>query len=113
MLAIYRVSAIPGEAIQVSVSDKLLHTIEYAGLSFFLYIALHFGLNLHPRRAAWLAIVLSALFGAGDEIHQSFVPSRDMSIYDWYADVFGAVLAQLGLFVLRIGWKRNISPPHT
>jgi VanZ family protein len=43
---------------------------------------------------SWLwAIVLTAVFGASDEIHQSWVPGRKAGADDWLFDIFSASLA--------------------
>jgi hypothetical protein len=45
-------------------------------------------------RRPWLwAIVLTAVFGATDEFHQSFVPGRKAGADDWAFDIFSAALA--------------------
>ena len=44
------------------------------------------------------------LFRSGvDEVHQSFVPGRDASVYDWLADTLGAGFGVLvfALFSIR------------
>jgi VanZ family protein len=91
----------------VKVSDKTLHFLEYAVFSLLLYVGLHGGLGLRSNRAHWLAILIAALYGAGDEWHQYFVPGRDMSIYDWYADCLGALSAQMLIYLGRIAWRRR------
>ncbi len=45
------------------------------------------------RRAAVLALVLTALFAVTDEVHQSWVPGRRARIDDWLFDMFSAALA--------------------
>lgn len=45
---------------------------------------------------AWL---LAAAYAASDEFHQSFVPNRDASPFDWAFDVWGAAL---GLLIWRL-----------
>lgn len=35
------------------------------------------------------------VMGAIDEIHQSFVPGRFSSIFDWFADLLGGVIGTL------------------
>lgn len=48
------------------------------------------------RNANWrtcAAIGITALFGIGDEIHQSFNPARTFELYDFVADALGAVVA--------------------
>jgi hypothetical protein len=45
------------------------------------------------RRPAVYAIILASIFGATDELHQSFVPGRRSGIDDWAFDTFSAALA--------------------
>ncbi len=47
-----------------------------------------------PQRpwAGW-AVLLVSLFGASDELHQSFTPGRSMDWVDWICDTTGAALA--------------------
>jgi VanZ family protein len=40
-----------------------------------------------------LAFLISVLYGASDEFHQSFVPGRDPSLLDWLVDMAGAATA--------------------
>jgi VanZ family protein len=40
----------------------------------------------------FLAAAISSVYGIIDEIHQSFVPYRDCSFWDWLADTIGALL---------------------
>lgn len=44
-------------------------------------------------RPGSLAVVLSALYGASDEYHQRFVPTREPDLKDLAADTIGALLA--------------------
>ena len=48
--------------------------------------------RLDARATRWIVIV-AALYGASDEIHQAFVPARNCSIFDLLSDVTGAWLA--------------------
>ena len=61
--------------------DKAAHFFSFALLGFL--FAKAFG---QPR----LGFVVAALYGVVDEIHQSFVPLRDASFWDWLADALGA-----------------------
>ncbi len=61
--------------------DKAAHFFSFALLGFL--FAKAFG-------QARLGFLLAALYGVIDEIHQSFVPLRDASFWDWLADVLGA-----------------------
>jgi VanZ family protein len=73
--------------------DKALHLTAYAGLAV--------ALALWYSREQWrtrrfqrvvLIVLIASLYGISDEIHQYFVPGRDCSVWDWIADVLGAVL---------------------
>jgi VanZ family protein len=73
--------------------DKFQHFLAYFALA--AAIALWFprekwrrGLGLPALTAA-----LASLYGLIDEIHQSFVPSRNCSMGDWFSDTLGALAA--------------------
>lgn len=76
-------------------SDKTMHLGEY------LVLGALFARALRASNPAWsslavagVAVALSSAWGASDEFHQSFVPGRECSAYDWCADTMGALLAQ-------------------
>jgi VanZ family protein len=76
-------------------SDKLAHGAEYALLG----LLLVFGLARDPATRGLrrlLAVVIAAagiaVFGGLDEWHQSWVPGREASVWDWAADVAGGAL---------------------
>jgi VanZ family protein len=73
--------------------DKAAHLAAYAALA--AALALWYSREqwqARPFRRLVLIVALSAVYGIGDEIHQYFVPGRDCSLWDWIADVLGAVL---------------------
>jgi VanZ family protein len=64
--------------------DKVFHLIEYG----FLGLVIGINYDLFGRRI--LPAVLAGVIWAGlDEIHQSWVPGRDCSPFDFLADVAG------------------------
>jgi len=72
--------------------DKVLHFGAYALLAF---LSVR---DLFAEKPLWsitkitiTAIAFSCLFGLSDEIHQAFVPSRDASIGDFFADCAGSI----------------------
>ena len=74
-------------------SDKVLHVAEYAVLGGLCYMAFRYGTGDRLRPwAGLLAVLLASLYGLSDEIHQSFVPFRESSGFDWLADGIGATL---------------------
>ncbi|HXG00234.1 MAG TPA: VanZ family protein [Bacteroidota bacterium] len=85
--------------------DKLIHFLEYVFFAFTVHRAIthqeRFPLLL--RRAYVFTIVIVALYGASDELHQYFVPGRQASVLDWVADCAGAVV-----FVAVHAWRRRI-----
>ena len=81
--------------------DKLYHFIEFGILGVLLAIAF---VNVSPRwlPIGWIwvaAALISILYGASDEIHQIFVPGRCATVADWVADVFGAIVGVLGVYL--------------
>jgi VanZ family protein len=74
--------------------DKALHGGEYAVLGWLCCRALR---GVSPatlaRRAALAGAILASLYGVSDEVHQAFVPSREMSVLDMVADSIGAACA--------------------
>ena len=70
--------------------DKALHAIEYAGLAVLLSRAWR-GEGLGRASATVIAIVVTMLYAASDELHQMWVPGRDSSVFDWTADAIGGI----------------------
>ena len=52
--------------------------------------------------AFWSGVVVAVLYGASDEWHQTFVPSRVGDIYDLLFDAMGALFAGATLSMF---WK--------
>ena len=78
--------------------DKVIHIFLYLILAFLLSLSLNkSGIK---RYVFLLAFLISVFYGASDEFHQSFVPDRDVSLYDLLADAFGAFLG--GYFASKI-----------
>lgn len=74
--------------------DKVAHFTAYAVLA-----ALMLRATLRPRHVGTMVAVVLAVsaFGAVDEWHQSFIPSRSMSLLDWVADTAGAIVGVLSV----------------
>jgi VanZ family protein len=84
------------------VSDKDLHILLYFGLGVLVVRALAGGWRRYfSLRTAVLAVIICVLYGASDEIHQHFVPPREMDALDVAADALGASLAAFSLFASR------------
>jgi VanZ family protein len=67
------------------------------------------GWALRNRAAGW-ALICTMIMGAGDELHQRFVPQRTSTVTDVGFDVCGGYFALMVLFViLRL---RRMTPVH-
>lgn len=80
-----------------SLLRKLGHFTEYAVLSWLWFRTLQTGDKKWSTRSALLAFLLSSLYAATDEFHQSFVPSRGPSMIDVGIDSVGAAFSLLCL----------------
>jgi VanZ family protein len=86
-------------------SDKLFHFAEYFLFALLLWRALtaeHRG-TVDLRRALGV-LLIGSVYAASDEVHQSLVPGRYASIYDWFADVAG-ILGMITLMISRVKWR--------
>ena len=82
-------------------SDKLMHAAAYAVLGLLLYRALNaMDKRILPARLIVLSIFLTALYGASDEIHQYFVPSRSAEFLDFAADAIGGGVGVIAAMVI-------------
>lgn len=81
--------------------DKLYHFIEYAILGGLVARAfLKAKPSIVPAHLIWvLSAMLSILYGASDEWHQTFVPGRFATLADWVADVLGSIAGVLAVYL--------------
>lgn len=100
MALIFAVSSVPRPPeLPGTGSDNYVHALVYAGLS---------ALVVRARAGGWarpvtLSVAVSAVlaataYGVTDEVHQHFVPPRQMDLLDIAADGAGAVLAAAVLY---------------
>lgn len=82
---------------RVEWSDKIKHFIGYAVLGGLTWRSL--GNNCSRWRRFWLAIGISAVYGATDEFHQRYVIGRSCDFCDWTADVIGASVGAMILLM--------------
>jgi len=93
------ISKLPPVPVKIPQLDKAVHLVEYAFLSFLLRRALSQGKSDRMRRAALWAVIWAILYGIINEIHQSVIPNRSMSVYDALFNGIGAVLGQYLYFL--------------
>lgn len=82
--------------------DKLAHAVVFGVLGLLAHRALrHGGPDVAPKRALLWSVILVAVYGVTDELHQAFEPSgtRIASVGDVAADAIGAMLGS-GLYFL-------------
>ena len=82
---------------------KSAHVMEYFILGLLLFRAFR-GSSIGSWHWKWsfFSVILVALWAAGDEFHQSFVPTRTASVADVVIDIAGGVLAQFAIIL----WHR-------
>jgi VanZ family protein len=90
--------------------DKILHFAAYAFLGGLLLRAL----KTLPKKnnlklVMTLSIVLSALYGISDEIHQHYVPSRNADVIDAMADIIGSIF---GVYIYQSIWTKRFLRPR-
>lgn len=90
--------------------DKLIHALVFGGFSVIVWTALRSSApGGSPIRLSLLAVLIATLYGLSDEVHQSFVPGREMDAVDLAADGVGACVAQV-LVLLRSAVPRPDLP---
>ncbi|MFQ5867294.1 MAG: VanZ family protein [bacterium] len=82
---------------------KIAHITEYGILAFLIWRAIFHSIKINLSKTYAWSGALSLLYGISDEIHQSFVPTRQGSIYDILIDGLG-----IGLMLFLIVRKKNV-----
>lgn len=98
LVFIFIMSSIPGDSIAditFEISDKLIHAAVYFVLYFLFQHSLHNQekFPLIKQHAFLFAFLFTVLYGASDEFHQYYVPTRESDIYDLVADAVGGLVA--------------------
>lgn len=75
--------------------DKVIHFIEYAVLGFLTAYSLK---NSGVRRYILFGWALASIYGITDEIHQFFVPMREASVFDVFANSLGSFVGAYFFF---------------
>lgn len=84
---------------------KTAHFVEYAVLSF-LYLRAFLGSKTLKKKSFLLAFLISLVYAASDEYHQSFIPGREPRIRDVIIDSMGALFA-IYMVYSKPKWARN------
>lgn len=94
-LAIFVQSSFPSQVRPsgIPMADKLLHMSGYALLAVLVFRASAGTRPEAPLSRAWVwSVLFASIYGALDEFHQSFVPSRSADAADILSDTAGALL---------------------
>ena len=78
---------------------KSAHVIEYGILASLLYRALKES-GVQKYNAGLIAILIALIYGATDELHQSFTPGREPRVRDVFFDTIGAILSVYSIWNL-------------
>jgi VanZ family protein len=91
---IFALSSVPGARLpSIGVSDKLLHAMEFGGLTLLLCRALRaYAPTRSQRFIALVSVVAAVGYGTIDEGHQLLVQQRIADMADLAADSVGALL---------------------
>ena len=82
--------------IRFLLADKLAHLVEYGIFAFLTFRSLtNLGRRVAINRAVLLSALFVCLFAAFDEYYQRFISGRRSDVYDLAADVLGAMLVLL------------------
>ena len=100
---IFFASSVPGDELPSwGFWDKAEHLLAYAVLGIlFLVPVAEARLALVTPRTGAIAVLLATLYGAFDEIHQSFTPGRSPDVHDLFADFLGASVGVVVVLLFR------------
>lgn len=108
-ILIFALSSIPRPqppSMGVKVADKLYHFMEFFIFGFLLARAfLSIASQGKEHKAVLVAAALGIFWGVVDEIHQAFVPGRDASFFDAFADAAG-VLFISAIMLWKVGRRK-------
>jgi VanZ family protein len=93
---------------------KSAHLFEYGMLAFLLWLAIS-EKKRNPKAVDWrragLAQLFATFYGATDEFHQIFVPSRGASVHDVMIDASGAAVTLAVIVFVR--WRKGCGTSGT
>jgi len=71
--------------------SSIVHVVLYVILTFLL-IRAFISSGVKKKKAVAYAFIVAVLYGITDEVHQYFVPGREMHLGDWLMDTIGAFI---------------------
>ncbi len=96
LLVIFSLSSIPGNSYPSGSFDYgfIAHLVEYFVLGFLIVRAM----GKYTFKKLLFTIIFCSLFAIFDEIYQSFIPFRNVSVLDWMFDMIGILLGIAGFW---------------
>jgi len=101
---------LPGHFIAspASMSDKSIHFLAYAVLSFLLAMLMNL-MGVRGWRVCWEALLIAVVYGAVDELAQIPIPGRTAELGDWFADVTGALTGVICYWLTMVAARERVS----
>jgi len=93
----------PGPVADLPGWTSMAHFAEYFILGALLFLACGTFRGRRPSNIYLFAVIMGILYGMTDELHQSFVPGRQMDALDWLVDCLGASTGALIPLMMRPG----------
>jgi VanZ family protein len=102
-LIIYWIMLLIGTSLPVDrlpsfhMSDKIIHSLAYFGLSILVYMTLLYQRKskLFFDKSTLITILICLIYGIIDELHQLVIPGRFADTFDWFADSSGTLVGVL------------------
>jgi VanZ family protein len=91
--------ATPPAIAPFEIPDKVSHVVLYAPLGLLVARALAGGWQVQTLSTVFAAGAIATLYGVTDEVHQHFVPPREVEALDVVADAVGATAGAAFLYV--------------
>jgi VanZ family protein len=101
VLLIFFVSSRPNLTVpgpDIEAKDKIAHFVEYLIFGFLLFKGIGWSASRHRFANFLFLFLVGSSVAVLDEVFQSYIPGRAMSIFDWIADALG-VGSGIGLMV--------------
>ncbi len=110
MTGIFLLSSLPFPPRPPSIpfEDKVAHFILFSILAFLFFLAFRRERRFAVLKACLFAFLATCLYGAFDEFHQYFTPTRTVDFFDWLADAVAGATVFLTCFIP--ARKRRLEP---
>jgi len=93
-----------------AMKDKLAHVGEYFVLGMLLFSGIGWTVSRSGFITFLFLFAVGVSVGALDELLQSYIPGRNMDLYDWFADAAGVALGvALGVMAGLVSRKKRVA----